>query len=57
MQVDPCVFGVTQNQKAGIVLENFTPEPVMYFFYHFVVSLLYNMFVCVVYFWKQVMRC
>lgn len=27
MQLDLCAFGVTKNQKAGIVLENYTPEP------------------------------
>lgn len=63
MQLDLCAFGVSQNQKAGAILESFTPEPVMYFLFQrlvlfcFVFSLLYNIFVCVVYFWKQVMRC
>lgn len=33
LHLDLCV----QNQKAGMVLENFTPEPEMYFFFfHFV---------------------
>lgn len=38
MPLDRCAFGVTENQNPGIVdLENLTPEPVMYFFYDFVV--------------------
>lgn len=51
-----CAFGVMKNQKVGNILENFTTESVMYVFLSFL-SFLYNMFVYVVYFWKQVMRC
>lgn len=57
LQLDLCAFGVMKNQKVGNILENFTTESVMYVFLWFLRVFLYHMFIYVVYFWKQVMRC